>query len=167
MKLTFEELGTKLEDKFSGKINCYTQHKCNFIRVKAVEDLKSVIAALKEEFSFKYIVDVIATHWPKKKEEFEVTYNLFSIQNKIRVFVKLSQESCVFPTITDLYEGANYMEREEYDLVGIKFEGHPDLRRMLMPDWFEGHPLRKDFPLKERSWFNNVDEQGLGIKFEK
>jgi NADH-quinone oxidoreductase subunit C len=165
--MTFEELTGTLEQEFAGKLNCYTQFGCNFIRVKNEDAYKPLLRTLKEKYSFKYMVDVIATHWPKKADKFEVTNNIFSIQNKLRVFVKLSKPDNVFPTISDIWKGANFMEREEYDLVGIKFEGHPDLRRILLPDFFDGHPLRKDFPLKERKWFNKVDEQNLGIKFTK
>ena len=165
--MTFEQLVQKLEAQFSGKLNCYTEFKCNFIKVKDASVYKDVLRFLRDEASFEYMVDVVATHWPKKKEKFEVTNNIFSIANKLRVFVKLAREDNKFPTLTDLWAGANMMEREEYDLMGIIFEGHPDLRRVLLPEFFEGHPLRKDFPLKERSWFNNADEQGLGLKFSR
>jgi NADH-quinone oxidoreductase subunit C len=135
--------------------------------VKDASVYKEFLKALYEDYSFKYMADVVATHWPKKRMKFEVTNNLFSVQNKLRVFVKLESEENKFPTITDIWAGANLMEREQYDLVGVVFEGHPDLRRVLLPEFFEGHPLRKDFPLKERTWFNNADEQGLGIKFSR
>jgi len=165
--MTFEQLTEKLSAQFPEKLNCYTEFKCNFIKVKDLSVYKAVLAALRDEFSFKYMVDVVATHWPKRREKFEITNNLFSIENKLRVFVKLASEDNKFPTITDIWLGANLMEREQYDLVGVVFEGHPDLRRVLLPEFFEGHPLRKDFPLKERSWFNNADEQGLGLKFTR
>ena len=72
----------------------------------------------------------------------------------------------VIETISDLYKSALFLEREQYDLVGVKFIGHPDLRRILMPEFFDKHPLRKDFNLKDRSWYNDVDEQNLGIKYK-
>jgi len=165
--MTFTELISKLENDFPGKLNCYEEFGCNFVRVKDEACYKDLMVALKETYGFKYIVDVLATHWPKKEMKFEVTTNIFNIDAKLRIFVKLSRENEVFPTCTDVWAGCNFMEREQYDLVGIKFEGHPDMRRILLPEFFEGHPLRKDFPLKERSWFNKVDEQGLGIKFTK
>ncbi|WP_022851209.1 NADH-quinone oxidoreductase subunit C [Limisalsivibrio acetivorans] len=165
--MTFEELKSSLEQDFQGKVNCYEQFGCNFIRVKDEADYLDVLTTLKEKYSFKYMVDVVAVHWPKKEDKFEVTNNIFSIENKLRVFVKLSKKDNVYPTITGIWKGANIMEREQYDLVGVEFEGHPDLRRVLLPDFFEGHPLRKDFPLKERKWFNKTDEQGLGIKYSK
>ena len=136
--MTFEQLTEKLAAKFPEKLNCYTEFKCNFIRVKDASVYMDVMTALKEEFSFKYMVDVMATHWPKKREKFEITNNLFSVENKLRVFVKVSGEDNKFPTITGLWAGANLMEREQYDLVGVIFEGHPDLRRVLLPEFFEG-----------------------------
>lgn len=165
--MTFEQLVQKLEAQFPEKLNSYSEFKCNFIKVKDASVYKEVLTFLRDAASFKYIVDVVAVHWPKKREKFEVTINLFSIENKLRVFVKLAGEDNNFPTITDIWPGANLMEREQYDLMGIIFEGHPDLRRVLLPEFFEGHPLRKDFPLKERTWFNNADEQGLGLKFSR
>ncbi|MGE4317299.1 MAG: NADH-quinone oxidoreductase subunit C [Deferribacterales bacterium] len=165
--MTFEQLVQNLDAQFSGKLNCYTEYKCNFIKVKDASVYKEVLKALKNDASFLYIVDVVATHWPKKKEKFEITVNLFSIQNKLRIFVKVAGEDNKFPSITDIWKGADLMEREQYDLMGIIFEGHPNLKRVLLPEFFEGHPLRKDFPLKERAWFNNADEQGLGLKFSR
>lgn len=165
--MTFEQLAAKLEALFPEKLNCYTEFKCNFIKVKDAAAYKAVLTALRDEASFKYIVDVVAVHWPKKREKFELSINLFSIENKLRVFVKVAGEDNKFPTITDIWAGANLMEREQYDLMGIVFEGHPNLKRVLLPEFFEGHPLLKDFPLKERSWFNNADEQGLGLKFSR
>lgn len=165
--MNFNELTTELEQLFPGKLNCYTQFSCNFIRVKDQSVYKELLCTLKEKFSFKYMVDVIATHWPKKVDKFEVTNNIYSVENKLRLFVKLSRPDHVFPSICDVWRGANLMEREEYDLMGIVFEGHPDLRRVLLPEFFDGHPLRKDFPLKERKWFNKTDEQNLGIRYTK
>jgi len=165
--ITFEQLTAKLDAQFPDKLNSYSEYKCNFIKVKDTSVYMEVMTALKEEFSFMYMVDVVATHWPKRRDKFEVTTNLFSIANKLRVFVKLADEDNKFPTLTDLWPGANLLEREQYDLVGVIFEGHPDLRRVLLPEFFDGHPLRKDFPLKERTWFNNADEQGLGLKFSR
>jgi len=165
--MTFEQLVEKLDAQFPEKLNCYSEFKCNFIKVKDAEIYKEFLQTLHDEYSFKYMVDVVATHWPKKQKKFEITNNFFSVENKLRVFVKLESEDNKFPTITDIWAGANLMEREQYDLMGVIFEGHPDLRRVLLPEFFEGHPLRKDFPLKERTWFNNADEQGLGIKFSR
>ena len=164
--MEFSDLVKQLEGKFPGQLKTKVQFGCNYIYAN-VDNFKEVIKSLKTDFDFKYIVDIVATHWPKKEEKFELTYNLFSIPNKLRVFVMVSVKEPVISTITDIYKGANFMEREEYDLMGITFEGHPDLRRILLPEFFKGHPLRKDYNLKDREWFNAVDEQGVGISFSK
>ena len=139
---------------------------CNFI-MPEVGVCKDVLTDLREKFDFSYLVDVVGAHWPKRHKKFDIIYNLYSIKNKIRVFVKVSVVDENIETVSDIWKSAMFLEREQYDLVGIKFEGHPDLRRILLPDYFEKHPLRKDFDLKDRSWFNDVDEQGLGIKYSK
>lgn len=85
--------------------------------------------------------------FPLVGARFEVVYHLYSIPRKWRVRLKVrAEEGEAVPSITSVWEGANWYEREVYDLFGIPFEGHPDLRRLIMPEEFEGHPLRRDFP---------------------
>ncbi|ADR18227.1 NADH-quinone oxidoreductase subunit C [Calditerrivibrio nitroreducens] len=164
--MTFADLVAKLGEKFPSKINSYEKFGTRFIVVdRAVA--KDLLRSMKYDFGFTYLVDIVATHWPKRKEKFDVVYNLFSINDKLRVFVKYSIENEKTFTVTDIWQGANFLEREQYDLVGVVFEGHPDLRRILLPEFFDGHPLRKEYPLKGRKWFNNADEQGLGLKFTR
>ncbi|MCX8084718.1 MAG: NADH-quinone oxidoreductase subunit C [Calditerrivibrio sp.] len=164
--MTFADLVAKLNEKFPGKINCFEKFgNKNIVVDRSVA--KELLKSLKVEFGFTYLVDIVATHWPKRKEKFDLVYNLFNIDKKLRVFVKYSIENDRTFTVVDIWKGANFLEREQYDLVGVFFEGHPDLRRILLPDFFDGHPLRKDYPLKGRKWFNNADEQGLGLKFSR
>ena len=101
------------------------------------------------ELSFDQIIDVIGVDMYRPEFRFEVVYVLYSIRNKkhLRLKVRLEEEHPVVPSVTGVWAGANWAEREAYDMVGIKFEGHPDLRRLYMPEEFEYHPLRKDFPL--------------------
>ncbi len=164
--MNFEELKDKLKRAFPEGVGYIEQHGCNFIDVD-VSEFKAMLKYLRDECDFEYLSDVVAAHWPKRKEKFDVIYNLYSIKNKLRVFVRVKIESDAIETVTDLWKSAIFLEREQYDLVGVRFEGHPDLRRILMPEYFTGHPLRKDYPLKGRKWFNDVDEQNLGIHFSK
>lgn len=106
------------------------------------------------ELRYLYISDVTAIDWlpfwekGEKPKRFEVVYNLYSPVSFQRLFLKVrvdAEESV--PSVTGIWEGANYPEREVYDMFGIPFEGHPNLKRILMPDDWVGHPLRKDFPL--------------------
>lgn len=97
---------------------------------------------------FKQISDITAVDYPAREQRFEVVYNLLSFAHNMRLRVKLAvgDEESV-PSLTLLYPGANWFEREVWDLFGIYFDNHPDLRRILTDYGFEGHPLRKDFPL--------------------
>lgn len=164
--MEFDKLLNNLSEKFPGKINGQKSFGHRFITTEE-SILKEVLSLLKSDYGFDYLVDIVATHWPKKKQKFELSYNLFNVDKKIRIFLKCAIADASAQTVTDVWKSANYLEREQFDLVGIVFDGHPDLRRILLPDFFEGHPLRKEFPLKERKWFNKTDEQGLGISFTK
>ena len=99
--------------------------------------------------SFKILTDLTAAHYPEDVEPFQVIYQLISIDHsrllRLKVKVKDGQE---VPTVTDVWSSANWMEREVYDLFGISFTDHPDLRRILLPDNWGSHPLRKDYPLE-------------------
>jgi len=97
---------------------------------------------------FTQISDITAVDFPTKDQRFEVVYNLLSMRHNARIRVKTyADEVTPVPSITSLYDGANWYEREVYDLFGVFFVGHPDLRRIMTDYGFEGHPLRKDFPM--------------------
>ena len=94
------------------------------------------------------VADLTAVDYPTKAARFEVVYNLLSVRHNSRIRVKTyADEATPVPSITSLYDGANWYEREVYDLFGVFFTGHPDLRRIMTDYGFDGHPLRKDFPL--------------------
>lgn len=96
---------------------------------------------------FKSAVDVTAADYPSRTNRFDVVYNLLSVRHNSRIRVKTyANETSPVPSIVPLFQGANWFERETYDLFGIFFVGHPDLRRIMTDYGFEGHPLRKDFP---------------------
>ncbi|KAI9682386.1 MAG: NADH-ubiquinone oxidoreductase 30.4 kDa subunit, mitochondrial [Caeruleum heppii] len=97
---------------------------------------------------FTQVTDITAVDYPTRDQRFEVVYNLLSIRHNSRIRVKTyADEATPVPSITSLYDGANWYEREVYDLFGVFFTGHPDLRRIMTDYGFDGHPLRKDFPL--------------------
>lgn len=92
--------------------------------------------------------DITAIDFPSRDQRFEIVYNLLSVRHNSRIRVKTyADEASPVPSITSLYDGANWYEREVYDLFGVFFIGHPDLRRIMTDYGFDGHPLRKDFPL--------------------
>ncbi|MFQ5785209.1 MAG: NADH-quinone oxidoreductase subunit C [Alphaproteobacteria bacterium] len=109
---------------------------------------------------FKCLMDVCGVDYPEREERFEVVYNLLSVQHNQRVRVKLTtDEEAPVPSVTGVFNSAGWWEREAWDLFGIYFSGHPDLRRILTDYGFEGHPLRKDFPLTGFVEMRYDDEQ--------
>lgn len=109
-----------------------------------------VISFLKYHTAAEYtmVADITAVDYPTRSQRFEVVYNLLSVRHNSRIRVKTyADEATPVPSITSLYDGANWYEREVYDLFGVFFVGHPDLRRIMTDYGFDGHPLRKDFPL--------------------
>jgi NADH-quinone oxidoreductase subunit C len=99
---------------------------------------------------FNYLSDVTCVDWYPSTPRFEVVYHLLSISRKerVRLKVRLDDESPVVDSVTSVWPAANYFEREVFDLFGVRFSGHPYLRRLLMPEDWEGHPLRKDYPVE-------------------
>lgn len=137
--------------------------------VKAVEWRGDVAVTVKREFlhdiakyihddpdlDCDYMVHVSSVDWPDDEERFEVVYEVYSIRkrHRLRLKTRVSESDCIVDSLTDLWKGADFMEREVYDMMGIRFRHHPDLRRILMPDdYAEGYPLRKDFPIQGKGW---------------
>ncbi|HLG21439.1 MAG TPA: NADH-quinone oxidoreductase subunit C [Candidatus Manganitrophaceae bacterium] len=107
------------------------------------------------ELDFDYPIHISSVDHLGESERFEVVYEFFSIKKKHRVRLKarVSEEACAIDSVTGIWRGANYLEREVYDMMGIRFNHHPDLRRILLPDEYdEGYPLRKNFPVEGRGW---------------
>jgi NADH/F420H2 dehydrogenase subunit C len=111
------------------------------------------------ELAFNHITDVTAVDYPNDEERFEVVYHFYSIpkNQRIRLKARVREDDCTIDSVTGIWQGANFMEREVYDLMGVRFNGHPDLRRILLTDDFEGHPLRKDYPVEGRGWRNTFE----------
>lgn len=108
----------------------------------------SVLMSLRDKAGFETIMDITAVDYPERPERFEVVYNLLSMTKNLRLRVKLNtDEQKAVPSVVSVYPASNWFEREVYDLYGVLFSGHPDLRRIMTDYGFEGHPLRKDFPL--------------------
>jgi NADH-quinone oxidoreductase subunit C len=114
--------------------------------------LREVCAILRDEPAcpFNFLSDLTCVDWYPGEPRFEVIYHLLSIPNKerLRLKVKLDGSSPTVESVTSVWAGANYFEREVFDLFGIRFQGHPHLRRILMPEDWEGHPLRKNYPVE-------------------
>lgn len=102
------------------------------------------------ELNFVYVADITAVDYPERTPRFDVVYHLYSIEKNHRIRIKTGvDEGKGISSVTGIWKGADWFEREIYDMFGIEFENHPDLRRILLSDDWEGHPLRKDYPLQE------------------
>jgi NADH-quinone oxidoreductase subunit C len=122
-----------------------------------------VLSALRLQHGYTMITDLTAVHYPKDPLPFEIVWILYSIPKKARIRVKARfAEGEEVPTATDQWVGTNWMEREVFDMFGVRFAGHPDLRRILLPDEWTGHPLRKDYDvqLQDSIWV----KKNLGIE---
>ena len=118
------------------------------------ESLTKVVEFLKTDprLLFDVLVDITAVDYPEKKPRFSVVYHLLSLpfNRRLRLKVSVDDGKPALDSLTPLWGAANWLEREVWDMFGIQFAGHPDLRRILMYDGFEGHPLRKDYPIRKR-----------------
>jgi NADH-quinone oxidoreductase subunit C len=129
----------------------------------APEHIAEACRTLRDEFEFNFLSDETASdYWPEEGPRFHVVYQLYSHRHNLRLCLRvpLNGDYPSLPTIVDLYPNANWFEREIWDMFGIRFDGHPDLRRILMPYDWEGYPLRKDYPLgyEEPQFTFNYDE---------
>jgi NADH-quinone oxidoreductase subunit C len=147
----------RLREKFGDRIKgAFTFVGQLSVHVRA-DSVVEVCRALRDdpETPFNYLSDLTCVHWPERDgEEFEVVYNLYSVPKNERVRLKAGAGEAGVGSVTSVWPAANWMEREAYDLFGVTFEGHPDLRRILLPKDWDGHPLRKDYPLEfmENEW---------------
>ena len=113
-------------------------------------DIVDVLTFLKNDVQCQFVsfIDICGADYPARAKRFDVVYHLLSPRQNLRIRLKVqADEDTMVPSATGVYPGADWFEREAYDLYGIVFSGHPDLRRLLTDYGFEGHPLRKDFPL--------------------
>ena len=106
--------------------------------------------------TFTQLIDLTAVDYPERKDRFDVVYQMLSMSNNMRLrIVATVGEGQTVPSVTGVFMAANWAEREVWDMFGIQFEGHPDLRRILLPEEFTAHPLRKDYPLQGRGERHN------------
>jgi NADH-quinone oxidoreductase subunit C len=141
----------KLKEKFAASIIEVVEFRGEVTVTVAKDAIIEILSFLKQSLQFNQLTDLTAVDYQGKKEDrFMVVYQLLSIPNKDRLRIKtpVSESVCSIPTATQVWLTANWLEREVYDLFGITFEKHPDLRRILLSEDWVGHPLRKDYPLQ-------------------
>ena len=147
-KLINSELATKIQNSFIKNSELTIEIDENNL-IEVIQFLKS-----NERCKFKQLIDIAGVDYPDSEKRFQLVYLLLSHQNNIRIKVSTQfQLNQIINSITKIFPSANWMEREVFDMYGIKFKNHPDLRRILTDYGFKGHPLRKDFPL---TGFNEV-----------
>ncbi len=144
----------KLRERFGGDILETHSHRGDDTAVVPQEKILEVSKFLKDDPALDYdlLVDITAVDYLPREPRFEVVYHFLSLDklHRVRIKARVAEESAEVPTLTGLWGCANWLEREVWDMFGIRFTGHPDLRRILMYEEFEGHPLRKDYPIRKR-----------------
>lgn len=145
---TSEALGAEIVAASNGAATEWSIYACD-LTVHAVRDrVVELLILLRDRFKFQQLMDIAGSDWPgRRPERFDVVYHLLSITKNYRVRVKTrTDEQAPVPSAIPAYPSADWFEREAFDMYGILFDGHPDLRRLLTDYGFTGHPLRKDFP---------------------
>lgn len=151
MAIEKENIANKLKEKFP-EVNFEISEFRNDISI--FFDKKNIVEVCRflkedEELQFKLCEDITAIDWAKRTDRYSVVYHIFSLKSNTRLALKVNidESDCSVDSVTTVWKTANWHERETYDMYGIKFNNHPDLRRMYMPEEFEYYPLKKDFPL--------------------
>jgi NADH-quinone oxidoreductase subunit C len=159
----------KLKGNFPSSILEVVEYKGQLSITVKKEDLLLICRHLKDdpELQYNFLSDLCGVDYPKREERFDIVYNFYSLPHRWRVRLKIRvAEGESAPSLTPIWQTANWQEREVYDLFGVKFDNHPDLQRILMPDDWIGHPLRKDYPLmfEEVVFTHNKDKPPKIIK---
>ncbi len=150
MDLALKDLGEYVAGQLPDDVLEWTLDLDELTVFAKAEGIARVLSFLRDDVNcrFKQLMDICGVDYPERSPRFEVVYTLLSLTNNNRIRVKVqTAEDTPVPTVTGVFSAANWWEREAWDLFGIYFTDHPDLRRILTDYGFEGHPLRKDFPL--------------------
>ncbi|HEY5991891.1 MAG TPA: NADH-quinone oxidoreductase subunit C [Candidatus Udaeobacter sp.] len=145
-----DELVVSLGKAVGEKIQAKTEFRGETTYTIAASDLREIAKFCRDEFSFDYLLDITSIDNLSEERRFELVYHLYSMLHGVhlRLKLKVSEEPGAVDTVSDIWPTANWHEREIYDMMGIRFKGHPDLRRILMWEGYPYFPLRKDFPLE-------------------
>ena len=157
--LEVADFETLLKVKFADKILSVEKHYDISVATIKLDSIKEIIKFLHDS-GFTFLTTCHGIHFPDAIEKFGMIYHLHDLPRNIRIRLKTftNNEPPTFPTLTDIFPSANWMERETYDFFGFKFTGHPNLKRILNMDDMEGFPLRKEFPLEDQARFDKDDK---------
>jgi NADH-quinone oxidoreductase subunit C len=155
-------LVAKYKREYGTGINPLTHLGQNYFEVDR-SLIPEILQLLRDDEKFDYCVDVTAVHYPKREKQFDVVWVLYSFSRNERIRVKTQiADGESLPSSVPLWATCNWLEREVYDMFGIKFDGHPDLKRILLPDGWKGYPLRKDYGILQQD--NKWVQINLGIE---
>jgi len=149
------ELVTRLRSQYGSGIKEASTYMGQKYLVVDPAILYEILLRMRDDELFDYCVDITAVHYPKREAQFDIVYVLYSFHHNERVRVKTQiKDGESVRTAVEIWPTANWLEREVYDMFGITFDGHPDLKRILLPDGWKGHPLRKDYPIlqQDQEW---------------
>jgi NADH-quinone oxidoreductase subunit C len=152
-----------LKERFGAAITEFSSYLGQNFLVAHADSVVAILETLKLELDFDYLVDVTAVDYPKRPERFDLVYILYSFARNERIRVKaMIAEGQRAATVVPVYVTANWLEREVFDMFGIEFAGHPDMRRILLPEEWQGHPLRKEYGIlqQDERWV----QENLGIE---
>ena len=144
----------KLTERFPGSIVETHSYRGDDTAVVKKEDILDICTFLRDDEAllYNFMMDLTAVDYLGKEPRFEVVYHLYSLKfnRRVRIKARVSELDCSIDSVVPVWIGADWFEREAFDLYGITFKGHPELRRILLYEGFQGHPLRKDYPIKKR-----------------
>lgn len=144
----------RLAERFPGSIIETHSHRGNDTAVVKKEDILSICNYLRDDEAllYNFMMDLTVVDYLGKEPRFEVVYHLYSLKynRRVRIKARISESDTCIDSIVPIWISANWFEREAFDMYGIVFNGHPELKRLLLYEGFEGHPLRKDYPIKKR-----------------
>jgi NADH-quinone oxidoreductase subunit C len=169
MNETLDRIGATIKNALGDDVTGYEVVRGELTVHARAADIVQVVSFLRDDPSCQFvcIIDITAVDWPTREQRFDLVYHFLSPQMNQRVRVKVvTDETTPIESIVGVYRGADWFEREVYDLYGVLFTGHPDMRRILTDYGFEGHPLRKDFPLTgfvEVRW----DDEEKRVRYDK
>jgi NADH-quinone oxidoreductase subunit C len=147
-------LAARFKEQFGSGVDALSYLNQSYLQVDHAL-VANVLRLLRDDFQFDYCVDITSVHYPKRERPFDLIWILYSFANneRLRVRTQFADGESV-PTAVPLWPTANWLEREVFDMFGIRFEGHPDLKRILLPDGWKGHPLRKDYGIlqQDQEW---------------
>ena len=145
-----DELVGALQASFGGRLKSARTFAGELVLDIELQAIQEVGRSLKDEHGFALLVDICGVHFPAREEApFEIVYHLYNLEQARRIRLKVAtQEATEVPSVVGVWQGANWPEREIYDMYGVRFAEHPDMTRILMWEGFNGHPLRKDFPVE-------------------